>query len=41
MYILTFKHSRSKYFEMGLNMAIRLGGKWDGETLRLEIPDDA
>ena len=41
MYILTFKHSRSKYFEKGLKLAIRLGGKWDGETLKLEVADDA
>lgn len=40
MYILTFKRARSKYFEEGLDLAIQLGGKWDGETLRLEIPGD-
>lgn len=39
MYILTFKRSRSKYFEKGLNLAERLGGTWDGETMVLKIPE--
>ena len=39
MYILTFKTSRSKYFEKGLSMALQLGGTWDGETMVLKIPE--
>jgi hypothetical protein len=39
MYILTFKTSRSKYFQEGLDMATRLGGIWDGETMVLKIPE--
>ena len=39
MYILTFKSSRSKYFQKGLRMAQNLGGKWDGETMVLKIPE--
>jgi hypothetical protein len=39
MYILTFKTSRSKYFQKGLKMARRLGGTWDGETMVLRIPE--
>ena len=39
MYILTFKRSRSKYFEKGLALAQRLGGTWDGETMVLQIPE--
>jgi hypothetical protein len=31
MYILTFKKSRSVYFEKGLALAKKLGGSWDGE----------
>ena len=30
MFILTFKRSRSKYFEKGLALAEKLGGTWDG-----------
>jgi hypothetical protein len=40
MYILTFKTSRSKYFQEGLEMARKLGGSWDGKTMVLEIPAD-
>jgi hypothetical protein len=40
MYILTFKRSRSKYFEKGLDLALRLGGAWDGQQMTLQIPDD-
>jgi len=39
MYILSFRSSRSKYFRKGLDMAIGLGGTWDGETMILNIPD--
>jgi len=39
MYILTFKRSKSIYFEKGLDLAISLGGKWDGQQMVLEIPD--
>lgn len=39
MYILTFKTSRSKYFQEGLDMATRLGGTWDRETMVLKIPE--
>jgi hypothetical protein len=40
MYILTFKSSRSKYFQKGLDMARELGGTWDGETMVLKVPED-
>ena len=40
MFKLEFKKSRSAYFQKGLDEAIWLGGKWDGETMVLEIPDD-
>lgn len=40
MYILTFKTSRSKYFQKGLDKARELGGTWDGETMVLKIPED-
>jgi len=39
MYILTFKASRSKYFQTGLKMARSLGGTWDGETMVLNISE--
>jgi hypothetical protein len=39
MYILTFKRSRSKYFEKGLALAEKLGGTWDGETMVLKIQE--
>ena len=39
MYILTFKRSRSKYFREGLNLAMKLGGTWDGETMVLKIQE--
>jgi hypothetical protein len=40
VYILSFRTSRSKYFRKGLNMAIGLGGTWDGKTMILNIPDN-
>ena len=39
MYILSFRTSRSKNFRRGLDMAIGLGGTWDGKTMVLNIPD--
>jgi hypothetical protein len=39
MYILTFRISRSKFFQAGMNMATKLGGTWDGETMVLKIPE--
>ena len=39
MYILTFKRSRSKYFEKGLTLAESLGGAWDGQQMTIKIPD--
>ncbi len=40
MYILTFKTSRSKYFQKGLDLARELGGTWDGNTMVLKIPEN-
>lgn len=40
MYILTFKKSRSKNLEQGLDLAESLGGVWDGRQMTLEIPDN-
>lgn len=39
MYILTFKRSRSKFWEKGLALAEKLGGTWDGESMVLKIPE--
>jgi len=39
MYILTFQRSSSKHFQKALNHVITMGGSWDGEVARLEIPE--
>lgn len=40
MYLLSFKHSRSIYFEKGLALAQRLGGTWDGTQLKLQVKEN-
>lgn len=40
MYTLTFQRSGSKHFQKALNHVHNLGGTWDGQTARLEIPED-
>jgi len=40
MYTLTFQRSNSKHFQKALNHVYNLGGTWDGQTARMEIPED-
>ena len=40
MYILTFQKSNSKHFQKALNHVFNLGGSWDGQVARLEIPEE-
>lgn len=40
MYILTFQRSNSKNFQKALNHVYNLGVTWDGQTARIEIPED-
>ena len=40
MYTLTFHRSASKHFQKALNHLHNLGGTWDGQTARLEVPED-
>ncbi len=39
MYILTFKRSKSKFFQKALNHAINVGASWDGTTAKLMIAE--
>lgn len=40
MYTLTFQRSKSKHFQKALNHVHNMGGSWDGEIARLEIPEE-
>ena len=39
MYTLTFKRSKSKFFQKALNHATHMGASWDGETAKLMIQE--
>ena len=39
MYILSFKRSKSKFFQKALNHVTYMGGSWDGETAKLMIQE--